>query len=72
MPSLHALFDLLFSAWGLLTTTPVVALGVVGAVMLLRHRRAEALVLLAVPAVGRCTTWRCSSRRSEGSDYRAT
>ena len=52
VPSLHALFDLLFSAWGLLTTTPVLALGVVGAVMLLRRRRAEALVLLVVPAVG--------------------
>jgi hypothetical protein len=52
VPSLQALLDLLFSAWGLLTTTPVVALGIAGAVVLLRSRRAEALVLLAVPAVG--------------------
>ena len=52
VPSPSALLDLLFSAWGLLTNMPVLALGVAGAVVLLRRRRAEALVLLAVPAVG--------------------
>jgi hypothetical protein len=52
VPSPSALFDLLFSAWGLVTTTPVLVLGVVGAVALLRRHRPEALVLLVVPAVG--------------------
>ena len=52
VPSPSALFDLLFSAWGLVTTTPVVVLGVVGAAALLRRHRPEALVLLVVPAVG--------------------
>ena len=52
VPSPSALFDVLFSAWGLVTTTPVLVLGVVGAVALLRRHRPEALVLLVVPAVG--------------------
>ena len=52
VPSLSALYDLFFSAWGLCTNMPVLVLGVVGAVMLLKRWRAEALVLLAVPAVG--------------------
>jgi hypothetical protein len=53
VPSLAAMRDLLFSAWGLLTNMPVLALGVVGAVLLYRHgRRLEALVLLGVPALG--------------------
>jgi hypothetical protein len=53
VPSLGAMRDLLFSAWGLLTNTPVLALGVVGAVLLYRSgRRVEATVLLAVPALG--------------------
>ena len=52
VPDPRALLDLLFSAWGLLTTAPVLALGVFGAVALLRRARAEALVLLVVPAVG--------------------
>ena len=44
--------DLLFSAWGLMTNTPVLALGLVGAVLLYRSgRRLEAAVLLAVPAL---------------------
>jgi hypothetical protein len=52
VPSLGAARDLLFSAWGLLTNTPVLALGVVGAVLLYRGgRRLEAVVLLAVPAL---------------------
>ena len=52
MPSPAAARDLLFSAWGLLTNTPVLALGVVGAVLLYRGgRRLEAVVLLAVPAL---------------------
>ena len=52
VPSPSALIELLFSAWGLVTTTPVVVLGVAGAVALLRRHRPEALVLLVVPAVG--------------------
>ena len=52
VPRLSALEDLLFSSWGLLANTPVVACGVVGAALLLRsRRRAEAAVLLAVPLV---------------------
>jgi hypothetical protein len=52
VPSLSAARDLLFSAWGLLTNMPVLALGVVGAVLLYRGgRRLEAAVLLAVPAL---------------------
>jgi hypothetical protein len=52
VPSLDALSDLLFSSWGLLANTPVVACGVVGAALLLRGaRRAEAAVLVAVPLV---------------------
>jgi hypothetical protein len=51
-PSPAAARDLLFSAWGLLTNTPVLALGVVGAVLLYRRgQRLEAVVLLAVPAL---------------------
>jgi hypothetical protein len=52
LPSPRAFFDLLFSAWGLVTTTPVLVLGVVGGVLLVRSRSREALVLLAVPAIG--------------------
>ena len=52
VPSLGAARDLLFSAWGLLTNMPVLALGVVGAVLLYRSgRRLESLVLLAVPSL---------------------
>jgi hypothetical protein len=48
-PSFPAGVELLFSRIGLLTLTPVVALGVVGAVLLYRRgRRAEALVIGAV------------------------
>jgi hypothetical protein len=53
VPSAAAARDLLVSAWGLLTNTPIVALGIVGAVLLYRAgRRAEAAVLLAVPLLG--------------------
>jgi hypothetical protein len=52
VPSLAAARDLLFSAWGLLTNMPVLALGVVGAVLLYRSgRRLESIVLLAVPSL---------------------
>jgi hypothetical protein len=52
IPSGRAALDLLFSGWGLLTHMPVVALGIVGAVLLVRSgRRAEGIVLLAVPAL---------------------
>jgi hypothetical protein len=51
-PSAHQLSDILFSAWGLLTLTPVLACGAVGAVLLYRRgMRAEALVCLAIPAI---------------------
>jgi hypothetical protein len=49
-PSLDHARDLLLSSMGLLTLTPVVACGVAGAVLLLRRRRAEALVVLGVAA----------------------
>ncbi len=52
MPSAGAARDLLFSAWGLLTNMPVLALGLAGGVLLYRSgRRLEALVLLTVPAL---------------------
>ena len=48
----HQLWDLLFSAWGLLTLTPVLACGAVGAVLLYRRGlRAEAAVCGAVPVI---------------------
>ena len=51
-PSAHQLSDILFSAWGLLTLTPVLACGAAGAVLLYRRgARAEALVCLAVPVI---------------------
>jgi hypothetical protein len=50
VPRPQIAFDLLFSAWGLLAVTPVVACGVAGSVLLYRRGvRAEALVFLAVP-----------------------
>ena len=53
VPSPGVAFDLLFSAWGLLVNMPVAALGLAGGVLLYRlGRRIEALVLLAVPALG--------------------
>jgi hypothetical protein len=53
VPSPAAARDLLFSAWGLLTNMPVLALGILGAVLLYRGgRRLEAVVLLAVPSLG--------------------
>jgi hypothetical protein len=52
VPSPAAARDLLFSAWGLLTNMPILALGIVGAVLLYRSgRRVEAAVLLAVPTL---------------------
>ena len=52
VPSPAAARDLLFSAWGLLTNMPVLALGIVGAVLLYRSgRRLEAVVVLAVPGL---------------------
>lgn len=51
-PSLGTAYDLLFSAWGLLPVTPIVAAGVLGGVLLYRRgRAAEALVLVGVPVV---------------------
>lgn len=48
-PSFHAFISLLLSRWGLLTTAPVLAAGVVGAgLMARRGARAEALVIGAV------------------------
>jgi hypothetical protein len=53
VPDPQVAFDLLFSAWGLMTNTPVLALGVLGAILLYRRGlRLEALVLLAVPILG--------------------
>jgi hypothetical protein len=50
VPDPHVALKLLFSAKGLLTLSPVLALGAVGAVLLYRRgRRAEALVLGGVP-----------------------
>ncbi|MGH3131976.1 MAG: hypothetical protein ACRDNX_14275, partial [Gaiellaceae bacterium] len=46
LPSLGHARDLLVSSMGLLTITPVAACGVAGAFLLLRRRRAEALVVL--------------------------
>jgi hypothetical protein len=51
VPSGHVASHLLFSSMGLLTLTPAIACGVVGAVLLARRRRAEGLVVLAVVAV---------------------
>jgi hypothetical protein len=48
MPSLGHAHDLLFQTMGLLVLTPVVAAGVAGGVLMLRRRRAEALVVLGV------------------------
>jgi hypothetical protein len=49
VPRPELLFDALFSAWGLLTLTPVVVAGALGAVLAYRRGiRAEALVILAV------------------------
>jgi hypothetical protein len=51
-PSGRVALDLLFSGWGMLTHMPIVALGIVGAVLLVRSgRRAEGMVLLAVAAL---------------------
>jgi hypothetical protein len=53
-PSPRSLADLLVSAWGLLTNTPVLACGIVGAALLLRRGsrwRAEAAIMLAIPLV---------------------
>jgi hypothetical protein len=51
-PSARLLYDILFSAWGIVTLTPVVIAGVAGAVVMWRRGiRAEALVLLGVVAV---------------------
>jgi hypothetical protein len=48
-PSLSVLFDLLFSAWGLVTLTPVLVCGLVGAALMARHgRRGEALAIVAI------------------------
>jgi hypothetical protein len=50
VPDPHVALKLLFASKGLLTLSPVLALGVVGIVLLYRRgRRAEALVLGAVP-----------------------
>jgi hypothetical protein len=50
-PDVHVLSDLLLSAWGLVTLTPVVAAAAVGAGLVARGgRRAEGLVLLGVAA----------------------
>jgi len=53
MPDLRVIHDLLFSVWGLLTLTPVLACGVAGGVLLLLRRRfrAEAAVCLGVVTV---------------------
>jgi hypothetical protein len=48
VPSAANARDLLVSSMGLLTITPVVACGVAGAVVALRRRRPEAIVVLAV------------------------
>jgi hypothetical protein len=49
-PSLPIGVQLLFSRWGLLVISPVLALGAVGAVLLFRRGvRAEALTLAAIP-----------------------
>jgi hypothetical protein len=51
-PRLRVLFELLFSARGILRTTPVLALAVLGLVLLYRRgRRAEALVIAAIAVV---------------------
>lgn len=51
-PSGRLLYDVLFSAWGIVTLTPVVVAGVAGAVVMWRRGiRAEALVVLGVVAV---------------------
>ena len=48
LPHLGTAYDLLFSAMGLVTLTPVIVLGVFGGVLLVRERRAEAVAVLAV------------------------
>jgi hypothetical protein len=48
LPSLSHARDLLLSSMGLLTITPLVACGVAGAILALRRRRAEMVVVLAV------------------------
>jgi hypothetical protein len=51
LPRFSALVSLLLSRWGLITAAPVLALGVVGAVLLCRRgKRADALVIAAVSA----------------------
>jgi hypothetical protein len=51
-PNPRYAWDLLFSVWGLVTLTPVIVCGVVGAVLLYRRgRRAEALVCLGIAAI---------------------
>jgi hypothetical protein len=50
-PRLSTLLDMLFSTMGLVTLAPVVVCGLIGAIMLYRRRRAEALVIAAVTLV---------------------
>ena len=50
LPSFDHAVDLLFSSMGLLVISPVTVAGVAGAVLMLRRRRAEALVILGVAA----------------------
>jgi hypothetical protein len=51
-PSGRLLFDVLFSAWGIVTLTPIVVVGVAGAAVAWRRGvRAEALVVLSVVAI---------------------
>jgi hypothetical protein len=50
-PRADVLADILFSAMGLVTLAPVLVCGLVGAALLVRRRRAEALVLLGVTAI---------------------
>lgn len=51
-PSPSVLYDLLFSAWGLVILTPVLACGILGAVLMARHgRRAEAYVVVGIVAL---------------------
>jgi hypothetical protein len=51
LPRPSNMYDLMFSAMGMLTLTPVVALGLVGAALAWRRWRAEMLVVLVVVGV---------------------